>query len=248
MMDCQEYKEIIAAHVDGTLSAEERLAVQSHLNRCPDCMKKFLWETQVKEALKHQLSPIPARPALRQKILDQLGATRREGLFGWSYAHGLAAAFALLLIVMVPYLVWRGKVHEEIFTDAVTQYQKVTQGIVDAQGNRSSTPVARLLDLSPWGYRLLAKQTKAIGGREGRVFVYQGQAKDLLLAQEFDGIDFSPPPDASVVRASSWEFVSYSDKNVNLIAWKEKDLLCILASTLPKEKLLGLAQQIATRG
>jgi hypothetical protein len=32
---------------------------------------------------------------------------------------------------------------------------------------------------------------------------------------------------------------------VNLVAWKQKDLLCIIASTLPKEDLLGLAQQLA---
>jgi hypothetical protein len=43
--------------------------------------------------------------------------------------------------------------------------------------------------------------------------------------------------------------VTYSQEGVNVVAWKEKDkdLLCILASNLPKEKLLGLAQQI-TRG
>ena len=47
------------------------------------------------------------------------------------------------------------------------------------------------------------------------------------------------------MRESSQDFVSYSQAGVNLVAWKQKNLLCILASTLPKEKLLGLAQQLA---
>lgn len=79
------------------------------------------------------------------------------------------------------------------------------------------------------------------------MFVYQGQGKEYLVAQEFDGVDFLSPSGAKTIRASSRDFVSYTQEGVNLIAWKEKDLLCILASTLPKEKLLGLAQQI-TRG
>ncbi len=176
--------------------------------------------------------------------MDQLEGTRKEGLFGWPYlAHGLAAAFALLLIVAIPYLSGPGKLQEEILTDAIVLYQKVTQGIVDAP--QAAFPTARLLDLSPWGYRLLSRHTQQVKGQEGRVFVYQGQGKEYLLAQEFAGRDFSPPPGARAIRALSQDFVIYSQAGVNLIAWKQKDLLCIIASTLPKEKLLGLAQQIA---
>ena len=247
-MDCQEYKEIISAHVDGALLSGERLTAQAHLSQCPKCTQKFLWETEAKKSLKRKLSPIPLRPGLRARLLDRLGETKREGFFGWSYmAHGLAAAFALLLILGVPYLLWQGKVQEELFTDAIVQYQKVTQGIADSpQAAPSLTPTARLLDLSPWGYRVLARQTLEVRGQEGRLFVYQGQGKEYLLAQEFEGGDFSPPRNANFIRASNRDFVTYSQEGVNLIAWKEKELLCILASTLSKERLLGLAQQITT--
>lgn len=244
-MDCQEYREIIAAHVDGVLSSEERLTVQTHLNRCSKCMQKFSWETEVKKVLKQKLTPIPARSGLKARLLDELGEKRKEGILSWlDLPHGLAAAFALLLIVAVPYLVWRGKVQESIFTDAISQYQRVTQGIVDTSQVATLSPAARLLDLSPWGYRVLARQSQEVRGQEGRVFVYQGQGKEYLVAQEFDEVDFSPPSGAKTIRASSRDFVSYTQGDINLVAWKEKDLLCILASTLPKEKLLGLAQQI----
>ena len=243
-MECQDYKEMISAHVDGALGTEEKLVVQSHLNECPKCTQMFHWETQMRSALKRKLSPIPARAALRERVLDQLEGTSKEGLFGWPYlAHGLAAAFALLLIVAIPYLSGPGKFQEEILTDAIVRYQKVTQGIVDDP--QTAFPAARLLDLSPWGYRLLSGQTLQVKGQEGRVFVYRGRGKDYLLAQEFEGGELSPPPGSKVVRVSSQDFVSYSQGRVNLVAWKQKDLLCILASTLPNEKLLDLAQQLA---
>lgn len=249
-MDCQEYREIIAAHVDGTLSSEERGVVQTHLQQCSTCMQMFIWETDVKKSLGPKLSLLPAKAGLKERLLDRLGETSKEGFFGWSYMSArLATAFALLLIMAVPYVVWRDKVREEIFTDAISQYQKVTQGIADIPQEASSlTPAARLLDLSPWGYRVLTRQTLQVKGQEGRVFVYQGQGKEYLLAQEFDKADLSPPRNANVVRVSNRDFISYSEEGVNLIAWKEKDLICIIASTLPKEKLLGLAQQIAMRG
>ncbi len=250
MVNCQEYKEIIAAHVDGTLSSEEKLTVQSHLNQCSKCTQMFLWETEAEKSLKLKLSSLPARPGFKESLLDQLGETSKEGLFSWfTMPHSLVAAFALLLIMAIPYLAWQRRVQGEIFTDAIAQYQRVIQGIVDTpRAASSSTLAARLLDLSPWGYRVLTRQTVRVKGQEGRAFIYQGQEKEYLLAQEFDGMDFSPPSSARVIRASSREFVSYSQEGVNLIAFKEKDLLCILASTLPKEKLLGLAQQIAVRG
>lgn len=250
MVDCQEYKEIIAAHVDEALSPAERLAVQSHLNQCPKCTQKFLWETDAKKFLKRALLSIPARPGLRERVLDQLGETGKEGFLSWfTMPPRLAAAFALLLIAALPYLLWQGKIQEDIFTDAIAQYQKVTQGTADIpQGASLSTPTARLLDLSPWSYRVLTRQTVQAKGQEGRVFVYQGPAKEFLLAQEFEGVNISPPSGARTIQVANRDFVSYSQEGVNLVAWKEKDkdLLCILASTLPKEKLLSLAQQITT--
>ena len=83
-------------------------------------------------------------------------------------------------------------------------------------------------------------------GRQGRTFVYStGSGEEYLMAQEFEGMEISPPSGGSVVRTSNRDFMSYSQGEVNLVAWKDKDMLCILASKLPKKKLLGLAQRIA---
>jgi len=245
--DCQEYKEIIAAHVDGALASREEIEAQSHLDECPKCRQMFLWETQVKKSLKPKLSAIPIRPGLKERLLDRLEEPKREGFFGWSYmAHGLAAAVALILIVGVPYTIWQGRVQEELFPNTIAQYKKVAQGISEIPPvGKSLTSAARLLDLSPWGYRVLARQIHNVRGQERRVFVYQGPDKDYLLAQEFEGGEYSTPVDARTIRGSNHDFISYSQEGVNVIAWEERDTLCVLASSLPEKKLLGLAQNIA---
>jgi anti-sigma factor RsiW len=87
-----------------------------------------------------------------------------------------------------------------------------------------------------------------VKGREQRLSLFEGQANEYVLAQEFDGAALSPSPDAMITRAENREFISYSRGGVNLVAWKDNDLLCILTSKLPNEKLLALAKQIAVRG
>ncbi|MBI2211518.1 MAG: zf-HC2 domain-containing protein [Deltaproteobacteria bacterium] len=250
VLDCQEYKEIIAAHVDGYLSFEEGLEVQSHIERCPNCAQKFLWETRVSNAFRGKLTPILASRALRERVLEQLEEPPKQGIFAWSYLpQGLVVAFALLLMVGVSYVTWRAEAKDDLFADAIAQYRTLAQGMAEArQPTPALTASARVLDLSPWGYALLAKQTRQLKDREGQIFIYQGPNKEYLLAQEFDGADFPPTSDARALQASSRQFVVYGQADVNLIAWKEKNILCLIAGNLPQEKLLGLAQQIAARG
>lgn len=247
-MDCQNYKDIISAHVDDALSSKERWAVQTHVNQCPKCRQMYIWETQVARDLKRKLFPLEARPALKERILEQLGESRGESFWGWSYGkHGVLAAIALLLVVAVPFLFWPNGAEDNVFNHAIAQYQEVSLGGTPAlQRAVSNTPTARLLDLSPWGYQILSRQSHWVGGKLGRTFVYsKGPGEAYLIAQEFEGMEISPPSGGSVVRTSNRDFVSYSQDDVNLVAWKDKDMLCILASKLPKKKLLGLAQRIA---
>lgn len=250
-MDCQGYKEIVAAHVDDTLSQAEKQSVEFHLKQCPKCARIFHWETQVTRALKKRLSFAVSKPGLKERLLDRLEEKRGTGMFGWFYSsHGLAAAFALLVLFTLPYLLWTERTQDNLLANAVVQYQNITQGYADLSSQSLPlTSPTRLLDLSPWGYRVLTQQSLKVTGQEGRLIVYQGPENAYLLAQEFEGADFTRPLGAQAVRSRSREFVTYTKEGVNLIAWKEKDkdLLCILVSTLPQKKLFDLAQQVTGR-
>jgi hypothetical protein len=250
-MDCRGYKEIVAAHIDDALSRTEKRSVEFHLKECPKCARIFHWETRATRALKERLSLSVSKPGLRQRLLDRLEEKRGAGIFGWFYgSHGQAAAFALLVLFVLPYLLWTGRTQDNILANAVVQYQDVVQGYADLSSQSlPSTSSTRFLDLSPWGYRVLTQQSLKVTGQAGRLIVYQGPENAYLLAQEFEGANLARPPAAQAVRSRSHEFVIYAKEGVNLIAWKEKDkdLLCILVSALPQNKLLDLAQQVAGR-
>ena len=208
----------------------------------------YIWETQAARDLKRKLFPLEPHPALKERILEQLGESQGAKTWAWSHwKYGLLAVLALLLVVAVPYLLWPNGVEENIFNHAIAQYQKESSGrTATAHRGVSKTPTARLLDLSSLGYRILSRKNHWVKGQQGRTFVYtRGSSEEYLMAQEFEGMKISRPPGGRVVRTSNRDFVSYSQGGVNLVAWRDRDMLCILAAKLTKKKLLRLARRIA---
>lgn len=246
-MNCQEYKEIISAHVDATLSPAEESKAQSHLNRCPECSQTFAWETKATKILRQSLSPLTPRQELKQRLLDQLGQANNESQ-SWLWAsRAWVPAFLILLITGSVYLVWPLRNQQDFFADTVSHYQRAHRDLTNLSQTAGTDPTARILDLKPWGYHLLGKSIQRTNGRENRVFVYHGQQNDLLLAQEVEGASLSPPRGSTVVTKSGKNFVSLRSGNVNLVAWQDNNIVCVLASQLPRDRVIALAEQIAIR-
>lgn len=250
-MHCEEYKEITAAHVDGVLSVDERRAAELHIDTCASCMAMFAWESATSRKLKSTLQMVSAPLGAKQRLLDRLGGKEAQGRESWMLPFmnlRLAASFALLLVVVLATFVMRNGADEDFLSDAVAQYQTAIAKDPGASGRAGlSTPAARRLDLSPWGFRLYATKTYRVKGQERRVFVYQGGAEQYVLAQEFDGAKSLASLSAKTVRVKDRDFLSHSQAGVNLIAWKDKNMVCVLASNLPNDKLLSLANQLAER-
>lgn len=247
MMSCPQYLDQIAAHVDGALGADELARAQEHVRRCSACERKYQWEFAAKGAVKRNLPNHEPGPTLQRRIVANLDDRHPPRLWGLSLPTHALAAVTVLLLLIIPYYAWQSKVEQpNLFSDVAGSYRNMTSGV--PEGTPAATPAATLLDLSPWGYNLLSKKSEQLDGRQGRVFVYQGQANDYLMAQEFDGSSFAIPDQAKSVRKGNTEFYTYERGGVNLVAWQEKDLLCILATSAPEADLLALAMQIVTRG
>ena len=246
-MDCSQYLDQVAAHVDGVLSANEFARAQEHLERCSACKRKHQWELMAKEAIKRNLPNHELPPFLKQRILTHLDDKRPARLWGLSLPTHAFAAAAVVLLLIVPYYAWQARVEQpNLFAEVAASYRHMKSGV--PAGAPAANPAATLLDLSPWGYRLLSRKSEELDGRRGRVFVYQGQAQDYLMAQEFDGSNFPIPDQARIVRKGDQSFYTYERAGVKLVAWQEKDLLCIIATSAPESDLLMLAKQIVSRG
>jgi anti-sigma factor RsiW len=247
-MNCEDYREIISAHVDGKLLADETVEVESHLDQCLKCKQIFGWETKAANALKRCLPPIAPRYELKQRLLGQLGETDGGDCPSWFRVfRPWAFALSFLLIVGTIYSYWTSRAQSDIFADTIIQYQQATQGLKKFSQPHDATLTARLLDLSPWGYQLLERRIYQIRGQESRVFVYQGNDKELLVAQELDGGSLPRPPGSSIFQKSGRDFVSISQGGLHLVAWRDKNVVCVLVSNLPRDRMVALAEQIATR-
>lgn len=246
-MNCQEYRDIVSAHVDGTLSIQEEAEVRSHLDGCDPCTRIFRWEGKAAEAIKQKLSAQTIDPGVRTRILQTLEKESKRSLFGWSLnQYQLAASLALILLAVASVLIIRTKSSDDIFTAIVAQHQQVIDGAVPVSNDASQQSTDSPLDLRPWGYRLLTQQTTQYEAIKGTTFLYARDEKEYVLAQEFKGGILSVPPGARSIQASGKTFIAHSLEAVNVVAWQDKDLLCILAAKLPQETLLHLAEQLAS--
>lgn len=92
-MSCENYVELISAHLDGELTAAEAETLQQHLFVCPQCQAL----EQRMRGLNHQMQSLPvvAPPPLRLPV-------QRRRPQPWKWALAAAALFAVIL--------WRGSV------------------------------------------------------------------------------------------------------------------------------------------
>lgn len=243
-MDCQEYREIVSAHVDGELSTSEASEAKSHLDQCARCAQVFAWETRATKILKQSLSPLPARHELKQRILDRVSPAENQRPRWLFVSHAWAPALLVLVIFGSVYWGWPFR-SEDLFAHTASYYQRVNEDRSHLLPATDTYRTARILDLAPWGYQLFGQSVQRVNGRENRVFAYQGLQNELLVAQELEGEILSQPRGSKVVKKLGRDFVTGRSGNINLVAWQDKDMVCVIASRLPPDRMLTLAAEIA---
>jgi hypothetical protein len=186
-------------------------------------------------------------PGVRTRILQTLEKESKRSLFGWSLnQYQLAVSLALFMVAIASVLIIGTKSSDDIFTAIVAQHHQVIDGAAPVSNDASQQSTDSPLDLRPWGYRLLTQQTTQYEAIKGNTFLYAKDGKEYVLAQEFKGGILSVPPGAKSIEASGKTFIAHTVEGINLVAWKDKDVLCILAAKLPQEMLLHLAERLAS--
>jgi mycothiol system anti-sigma-R factor len=98
-MTCREWRSRVAAYVDGELGVSGTLALQAHLDSCPECRRAAVTERQFRVLLRRQ--PCDAAPTeLRGRILTDVNRRVERAVWPWrQIAAGVGAA--LLAVVAV---------------------------------------------------------------------------------------------------------------------------------------------------
>ena len=107
-MKCSSAQKLINDHIDGQLAAGQIRRLESHLERCANCMDIFLDMGSIVNNAKRLDTLDPSEelwPAIKRQVLkkNREARTQKKGLFGNFPLHARGPAFALstLLVIML---------------------------------------------------------------------------------------------------------------------------------------------------
>jgi anti-sigma factor RsiW len=96
-------EELLAGHVDGTLSAQERAVVEKHVAGCARCSREIELATSARSALR-SLPEVPAPAGIGSPAIQEASGSRAapaaDGAPRWYRVGGFVAAVAAGLLVL----------------------------------------------------------------------------------------------------------------------------------------------------
>jgi anti-sigma factor RsiW len=261
-MRCDEAQEWITALVDEELSAEERIAIESHLTECQDCRTQLARETALKRDLKLVSATVTIPQALRTKIEGEVNelsagtrAARKSFSGAWLSLPRLRPvwAFATVLLIVAA-LAYQWRSGQDLAAAAMATHESVVNGKVtlarvgDPSDLRKDlaravknkfAPVA--LDLSMAKVRPVAGFVKKIGDREVLVTVYEGDGP-TITCYTFLGTEADAPKSAELFRDNDMRvnFFIFSKDQMSAVMHQEGEVLCILVSKMAPADIINL--------
>lgn len=114
VMNCDALQPLLAAHVDGALTAAERAAVDGHVAGCAACREALAVQQAVRQAIRSHAPDfvMPAPPGLHTRIAASLAPAAAAP--GWSSRLSAFAAAAILVLalgaMLLPVATWQSTV------------------------------------------------------------------------------------------------------------------------------------------
>jgi anti-sigma factor (TIGR02949 family) len=267
-MTCDEAQQLITALVDGELLDTEQSALESHLKECEGCRITLEQERDLKQAIREAGQGIRAPSELRDRILldSRIFPETSRPAAGWrDYVWPIphlarpALAVALLLAIALPTFVFLKSSSEPIAIAALETYDRFRRGELPVPRSENTREIVEQLTRAvggrfhPMGYDLTAMDlrpvaglVREIDGRKILVAIYQGQGGTLFCYTFLGSAEDAPPNAARFFDdAKNMSFYAFSRGSVNAVFHREGGVICILASEMPMEKLLALAQSKA---
>ncbi len=235
-MTCAEYRECVAADVDGVLGSDAE-EVRRHLATCDSCRRVRDRQIAVRDLLRTRTLLAPAPAGLSGRIIERLGQERAGAperprwLSPRSAGLALAGVAAALAIVLLN----RGP----SFAPLIESYDLASRGALELtirtsnpaeletyfRGHRAEGFPDHVVDLSAAGFRLVGGTLTEFAGRRARLAVYSDGTNlilcDYQLAERFP---FALP--------ANGDAVFFSQGGVNFCARRMGDEVCLLATRM----------------
>jgi anti-sigma factor RsiW len=264
-MHCAEYRDLVAAHVDGMLTEEERLLALAHLGECAACTRLQAAAQDFQRTFRARVGIQTTPFDVRQRLLARLDAEasapvwRARPRFGWPRpiyrAAWVGVAAVLVAVVALPFL--RSPAPEpsaEVLAAVVADYraavaQAAPPAISTDRPEELREYYARsggfqfaqtVMDLGPMGYQLVGGGVVHLGAKKSTMTVYRS-ARDVLVCHRVDYPDMQLPAGGELIGGDMF----YTVGEVTIRVHREGNMVCFMASTLPREEFIKQMAQHA---
>lgn len=261
-MRCDEAQELITGLADGELTADERSAIETHLNECRNCAAARDLEVELKIQTRAAVEGITAPRDLQQRLanLVQYATTQaptKSPAHWWSTTSWrVAFATAAIVLGILPFLYYGRAPENPVAPTVFDTHRRVLANQVSYVQAQDGDDVVNLLvravggKFKPMGYDLTMLKVKPAKGavvtmdtRPIQVVVYRGEGPEVLCFT-FAGSEEDAPREAKLFfdPEKKMNFHMFSQEGVNAVLHREGGVICILVSKLPMEELLNVAR------
>lgn len=261
-MTCDAYEDLVAAHVDGVLLAEELQEVELHLAGCPRCHQLFSEQKQFRTAFATRRLILPVPLSVEQQLQQKLTADtaiyvrlplwERFAAWLWQPRFLLGTATASLLIMLFFSYFFPAQQPQALFTQAVSSYHlfideqhPLTYTITDphqlgAAFNLSGQLnfVTQVADLRPAGYQLRGGEITHLSTQPAAVAVYAG-TDDHIVCLRLGGQLPAMPSGAEFIH----NHYVYSQDGYTVVYTQFRRHYCLFISRLAKDTFLRRLEQ-----
>jgi anti-sigma factor RsiW len=263
-MKCEDGWELITGLVDDELSQDELSLIKPHLENCQKCDRIYVLEQALKTELREAAMSLHAPPALRRKILRDLGRPRFAER--WlelprfaSFVAQTTAIVALFGLSLFSARYWLQSGQFPIAGGIFQSYGQIAQGEISPVETENMTELKEHLlrsvsgKFAPMAYDFSAMNLNLVGGlfqeianRPVLVTVYKGNGA-TLICYTFLGSEDDAPAVAEILfdAGKGMNFYQFSHAGTNAVMHREGQVVCILVSQMPMNELLALARSKA---
>ena len=259
-MQCVEYRDLVAAHVDEQLSPEELALALAHVAGCARCARELERQRAFKRSLRGR-NLIHATPdALRRAVQARIDAQERAqpSQVWWSAwwsrpvaRLALAGAVGLLLIAVAgPLLRSRSQPPAPaVFDRIVADYHAAESEHVELSVRTDDPMELReyyyktgafsftntVVDLEPLGFSLVGGAITELAGQKSTFSLYRG-ARGMILCHRIQAAGVELPPGGDVVGGDRF----YTFGGITVCVHREGDVLCFMASAMARADFVRL--------
>jgi len=249
-MHCADYSDLLAAHIDGSLTAGELESAEAHLATCPRCTQRLAEARAFRSAFRRPARRTPED--VRQRVLAALDAEGeaerpRIGPWPWWLTWRLAvASAALALLALAGMLLTRSAHSPDMLAQVASEFaaqrrhvrlEMLTDqpGVLRHHYQQTGLPLSgeTVMDLKPLGFQLVGGSIATLGNTPSAMTLYQGSG-GLILCYRFMAGEVRLPDGGEDIDGD----IFYTLGGVTICIYRDGDMYCLMATSMSRAELM----------